>query len=178
VHALECLRRRARDQKVARRQVRHDETPLTRTTKRSDTYDAVRRGSRFTIAICIIASQREFRAERVLAITVAVRGKGRVRSDAARSVLVCPPEQGLARPRQFIAARSIVGVAMRPLKHLTEQANSGSTKRTRRPPRGLSSSESIMRRPRRILAWRLAAMADRDLAWPRPDSVLLGGKFQ
>jgi len=30
----------------------------------------------------------------------------------------------LALLRQFLAARSIVEVAMRPLKHLTEQANS------------------------------------------------------
>jgi hypothetical protein len=35
--------------------VHQDETLLTRTMKRSDTYLAVRRGSRFTVANCVIA---------------------------------------------------------------------------------------------------------------------------
>ena len=44
---------------------------------------------------------------------------------------------------------------------------------SRRAPCGRSPSDSASRRPRRILTWVLAKMADRDLVWRRPDAVAL-----
>src|SRR5689334_19941408 len=91
---LKCRVKRVRQRGPAESRRRAKYRPI-RSPSGRNTLDArheaeryVRRrtqGSRFTIAICIIASQREDGAERVLAITVSSARKGRVRMGAARS---------------------------------------------------------------------------------------------
>ena len=83
----------------------------------------------------------------------------------------------IALLRQFLAARSIVEVAIRPLKHLTEQANSRFSKASEATTSRRFSSDSVFRRPRRILTWVLAKIADRDLVWRGHDAVGLGWRL-
>ena len=60
---------------------------------------------------------------------------------------------------------------MRPLNHLTEQANWWFFKAREATTLRPVFFEAISRRPRRILTCLLAKLADRDLVWRRPDGV-------
>jgi len=72
---------------------------------------------------------------------------------------------------QFLAARSIIGAAIRSLKRLTEQANLPFNEASKASASRRWSTERPSLRPRRILRGRLAELADRDLVWRRTGRV-------
>ena len=81
----------------------------------------------------------------------------------------------LALLRQILAARSIIGAAMRTLKRLTEQAQfDAGSQQGDRLAAVFTSRAFAAASPRPYVAASVEP-ADRDLAWRRIDRVLVGG---
>jgi hypothetical protein len=78
----------------------------------------------------------------------------------------------LAARRQFLATRSIVEVAIRPLKLLTAQANLPCGEPSKATPRGMFWLQPSRGGLARMFTWVLAEMADRDLVGRRPERVV------